>query len=494
MWNAKLSTLILSLGLLIAGCGGGGGSAPSTSADTQNTPAPSTTTTPSSTPSSGTGSSGTTTTAVSQKNGPCAATYQPGFTLVEGEDRTASKSGFAKPAKGKPYNDPAYGSCVVRATNADGEGLTIFARNDYSRRQPFNADDSRFLAYTRGTETWHLYDTETLEYVRHIDLGGKLVEPQWHPTHPDVLYVFPEGGGMTIIEINVKTGNSNVITDFRDVQEINGHSGKSIKDIWPTAARVSTRSEGSPSADARYWGLMVMNSSGKGLGIITYDMLSDTITGVYDFATDGGGVSAPDHLSMSPSGDYVVPSWVSPECGSQLGTLNKPCGLMSFSRDFSSATGLAQRTSHSDTGVDANGNDVIVAANYHSGWVEMWDLATGQQSRLWQIYINGNSTAMHVSARSFNKPGWALISTYHEKSRNGDWFERKIMAVEMKANPRILNIAHTYSKHGGYFSEPHAAVNRDFTKIMFNSNWGTGNDDDVDAYMIELPKSAVPKL
>ncbi|MBW3568341.1 MAG: hypothetical protein KY410_10375, partial [Proteobacteria bacterium] len=43
-----------------------------------------------------------------------------------------------------------------------------------------------------------------------------------------------------------------------------------------------------------------------------------------------------------------------------------------------------------------------------------------------------------------------------------------------------------------YFSEPHATVNRDFTRIVFNANWGSGKDEDVDAYIARLSPGAIP--
>jgi hypothetical protein len=164
---------------------------------------------------------------------------------------------------------------------------------------------------------------------------------------------------------------------------------------------------------------------------------------------------------------------------------------MAFSRNLKSATALSSRAEHSDLGFDANGRDVYVYSSYVSGWVSMVDVATGARTHLWQIYENGNSTAMHISAKNFDKPGWVLISTYKEKNTGSGWYANKIMAVELRANPRILNIAHTYNRASNYWSEVHASVNRDFTKILFNSNWGSGNDD-MDVYKIVLPDHAVP--
>jgi hypothetical protein len=43
-----------------------------------------------------------------------------------------------------------------------------------------------------------------------------------------------------------------------------------------------------------------------------------------------------------------------------------------------------------------------------------------------------------------------------------------------------------------YMAEPHATANRDFTRILFNSNWGIPGSTDVDAYMVRLAKGAFP--
>lgn len=495
MWNAKFSKrvipVILPLSLAAAGCGGGGGgatSAPPVAATpapsgSNHTPAPTSgTPPPSNTPVEG------------KSMGLCEGFYDDRFALIEGRDTTPPASGLDQPAKAEPYADPAYGSCVVRMTDHEAEDLPGFARNDYSRRQPFNADDTRALIYSQQAK-WHLYDTADMSYVRELPgLKAGSVEPQWHPTNPDLMYIMENHGGMTISEYNVVTDAVRVVADFRNVNSIAGRPGAtSLTDIWPSAARAWTKGEGAPSADARYWALQVETADFQPLGMVTYDMQTDSIVGVFDFATDGGGIGRPDHISMSASGEYVVPSWNAPgmNCASRdaLGTTNAPCGLMSYTRDFSRGIGLTVRGPHSDLGLDANGRDVIVAGDYDTGWVEMWDLATGENTKLWQIYENGNSTAMHISARNFDKPGWVLVSTYMEKAPG--WYAQKLMAVETKANPRILNIAHSYNTVETYFSETHAAVNRDFTKILFNSNWQTANMLNIDAYMVTLPSGAV---
>src|SRR5690606_10526066 len=166
---------------------------------------------------------------------------------------------------------------------------------------------------------------------------------------------------------------------------------------------------------------------------------------------------------------------------------------MAFTRDFREAVGLAAKSPHSDLAVDADGREVIVVSNYDSGNVEMIELATGKVTPLWRIYIDGASTAMHISGKAWRRPGWVLISTYwmNDPKEARPWYRDKLMAVELREDPRIINIASIASHVRSYFSEPHATVNRDFTRIVFNANWLTGRDDDVDVYMALLPPSAL---
>ncbi|HEX7029249.1 MAG TPA: hypothetical protein VF254_01530 [Gammaproteobacteria bacterium] len=399
-----------------------------------------------------------------------------------------------RPEKGESFRDPHYGACIVRLTDHRNEPPAGFIRNYYSRFQPFNADESRILLIAQDG-MWHLYDAKTFEYLKPLDLGGGSVEPRWHPSDPDILYVLPEGGGLSMHAYDVETGERVRIADFTDLESIAGDDDAGdIRKVWPKAARIWTRWEGSPSRDGRYWAFQVETEDGEPLGLITFDLAAQRILGTYDIRDIG----RPDHISMSPKGNYAVASWPRDAADCPLfrdkGTLEKPCGLMAFSLDFEEATALAEGSPHSDIAIDADGREVIVISNYDSGNVEMIDLASGKITPLWRIYIDGASTALHVSGKAYRKPGWVLVSTYWTKDPNDahPWYENKLMAVELKADPRILNIANIVTRSRSYFTEPHATVNRDFTRVVFNANWGTGKEEDIDAYIALLPPDAVP--
>ena len=372
---------------------------------------------------------------------------------------------LAKPAKGVAVTEPNFKTCLVRATNHTADGVSGFARNDYSRRQAFNANSTKQLVYSIDGY-WHVYDANTRAHLKALSGPAADAEPQWHATNPDLLYYIPPFGlGMKLHELNVTTGATRVVGDF----------AARLKAKWPGAAAAWTRSEGSPSADGRYWCFMVDNASWGSVGVFTWDRDTNTILGTYN--TNG---ERPDHVSMSPSGNYCVVS--------SDGAL----GTTAFSRDFSSKKQLLNKSEHSDIALTAEGDDAYVSIDYGSqdGDLFMVNIRTGVRTALMPTYLSGSTTALHVSGKAFNKKGWVVVSTYAESGAL-KWLHRKIMAVQLTANPKIYTLAHHRSGANGYWTTPVASVNRDFTRVTFNSNWGTGSDTDVDAYTVEIPAGAL---
>lgn len=397
----------------------------------------------------------------------CANFYTAGFAL-DTSRTTATVTPLAKPAKGVAFSEPNYNTCMVRATDHVADGVNGFTRNDYSRRQAFNADSTRYLAYSLNG-AWHVYDANTYARIKALPGLAGDAEAQWHPTNPDLLYYLPTNGvGMKLNELTVSSGSTRVVGDF----------ATRLRARWPSANFAWTKSEGSPSANGRYWCFMVDNASFGTLGVFTWDRDTDTILGTLN--TNG---ERPDHVSMSPSGNYCVVSG------------DGARGTVAYTRDFSQQRLLLNKSEHSDLAIDANGDDVYVSVDYQSsaGDIFMLNLRTGVRTALFPNYVAGSATALHVSGKAFNKPGWVLLSTYAEtlSSSGVQWLHRKIFAVKLEANPTIYNIAFHRSIYNGYWTEPHASVNRDFTKILFSSNWQVNDAENVDAYMVEIPAAAL---
>lgn len=408
------------------------------------------------------------------EGGICASAYSGGFTPVTGQAVALSPT-TPRPAKGTSFIDPAFRTCVVRATNHAAEPPVGFARNDYSRRQAFNADGSRFIAYALDG-AWHLYDAQTLAHLRILEGPAGDAEPQWHPTNPRRLYYVPLNGGMQLLELDVESNQTTVATSFVG------------KLPWANVTRVWTKSEGSPSADGRYWCFQAETDSFQIRGVFTYDLQTGTVLGTHPLS------ERPDHVSMSASGRWCVIS------GEEYpNTPNSNFNVVAWNRTFSQSRLLHGNSEHSDLALDANGNDAFVFVDYqsNSGDLVSVNLDSGARTTLFPTYIDGTATAYHVSGKNFAAPGWVLVSTYNNYGGPEKWLHRRIFAVELAASPRILNIAHHHSEYCGngdtpYFTEPHASVSRDFRRVLFSSNWGGAPCDNIDAYMVVLPPDFLP--
>ena len=432
-------------------------------------------------------------TAQAQSLGVCNSFYTSGFTLAEGKVNP-SMPALSKPAKGALLKEPNFNTCLVRATDHAPEAPSTFARNDYSRRQAFNADNTYFIVYSNDG-WWHLYNANTLAHLRALSpkvananvssayhLAGD-AEPQWHPTDPNILYYLPTNGGTTLLSLDVRTNTHTVAADFK---------GK-LPSWASTAAHIWTKSEGSPSADGRYWGFQVENTNFGLLGYMVWDLQQNRLVGSRQDS------DRPDHSSMSASGRWYV-------------TSSDSTGTWAWSPDFTQKKKLHAKSEHSDMALGPNGQDYYVSVDYQSsaGDVFYTDVdacpavaasATTApvcpRTVLFPSYANGATTAMHFSGKGFKKPGWMVWSTYATSvARDGSWpwFTNKIYAVELKASPRVYALGYTRRAEsaGGYWSEPHASVSRDFTRIAFNSNWAVNDANNIDTYIIHIPQSALP--
>lgn len=409
--------------------------------------------------------------------GPCNNFYPTDWTLTEGMANPTPPS-MPKPDKGVVFSEPNFNTCVVRATIHDVEPPVTFARNDYSRREAFNADNSRLLVYA-SDGFWHLYDANTLQWIERLDGPAGDSEPQWDPVDPNAFYFVPINGGKSLRKMNVAANTWTTVADFTS----------SLPSWASSAQHIWTRSEGSPSKDGRYWAFQIEDSSFNILGFMTWDLVQNRMVGSIQRS------SRPNNVSMTPSGRWVVevndPTWV-------------------WSPDFSVKKNLGVKPEHVDVAVGVDGHDYFVGPDYESdnGDVFAADLDTCPSVPadatdgpvcprivLFQLYHNGSTAALHVSGKAFNKPGWMLMGTYittPQRDGTWPWYTDKLFAIEIAPNPRVYNLGYHRVYSDGYWTEPHASPNRDFTRLMFNTNWGNESSTDVDDYMIELPQNALP--
>mgnify|MGYP001794047635 CR=1 FL=1 len=129
---------------------------------------------------------------------------------------------------------------MIRATDHVASSVGGFLRNDYSRRQAFNANNTYFLAYAYNG-SWYLYDANTLAQIRELNGPGGDAEPQWDPTNPNILYYVPTNGGTSLLKLDVTSNVTTTAADFASTLPCSV-----VAPVW-------TQSEGIPSSDCRYW-------------------------------------------------------------------------------------------------------------------------------------------------------------------------------------------------------------------------------------------------
>jgi hypothetical protein len=385
-----------------------------------------------------------------------------------------------EPQSRLPFRDPIFGTCLIRVTDrnadlADGDS-SAGLKNEYSRVQSFNADGTFILVL--GLEaTWYLYDAFSLQPLSQLPFSGP-VDPRWSADNPNVIYYSEE---THLMMYDTQIGTQASVHDF--AADLPGYDPVAV---W-------TRYEGSPSFDGKTWGLMAEDENWLTSAFIIYDLPSDRVVATLDTRGWADDAREIDSVTISPLGDYFL-VYMDKYCEqSQSGTEENPCGLMVYDRNLKNGRGLLRLVGHSDIALDAQGREVLVYQDIDTDHISMLDLESGAITTLWLIDFSHTPIGLHISGRASLAPGWALISTYDGDPVSYTWMDDSVFAIELKPNGRIIRLAHTQSlvdesMEHDYWAEPQASVNRDFTRILFTSNWGKSGTGEVEMYLIQLPK------
>jgi hypothetical protein len=367
-----------------------------------------------------------------------------------------------------------------RRSDLSSEDPSAGIKNEYSRLQAFNSDGRYLLA--RSIEAfWYLYDAHTLQPLAQLPLED---EPRWSSTDPNLIYFT---SGSRLMSLDIHTGAKTTVHDFEE-------------DLSFEPAMVWTRYEGSPSADNRFWGVMAEDWDWLTVAYLVYDAEADRV--IASRYLDGWSESAReiDSVTISPSGKYFL-AFMDLYCEpGMLGTDEEPCGLMVYDRELQNGRGLLRIVGHSDLALDSQGRDVLVYQDIDTDHISLLELDTGEITRLWPIDFSHSPIGFHFSGRAFNKPGWAVVSTYSGgHPQDFTWMDDQVFVVELKPNGRVVRLAHTHSvvdedQEHDYWAEPHATVNQDLTRIVFTSNWGRSGSGAVDMYMVILPPDWLAQL
>jgi len=384
---------------------------------------------------------------------------------------------IAKPAVGVPITDPQFGTTVMRISNArESEFAGIVPQ--YSKRQAWNADDSFLLLHTGDGRTL-LYDGQTYAPVKELD-GYFGVDVFWHPTDPNVFYFNPDS---ILYSYNLS------------------HSIATRLHVFTPYTWANTRGEGNMSNDGRYYAVV-----GQVYDYITYevtfkdivvcDLQTNTEISVLSIPQDS--ISSFDWVSISPLGNYVVVDYANEITG-------RYNGVELYDRNLNFIWQKPLGAGHSDLGVDANGDEVLVMDIYdpveNVYHIKKFQLSDGQETTLLSV---SQLFDLHISLQNQQRSEWCFISTFDSPGRLTDvgisWlpFEDEIFAVKLDGSGEVQRIAHHHSRryspstpdpdNSVYWAEPHATVSRDGSRILFGSNWreDVESDSSVDTYLVNF--------
>ncbi|THJ23916.1 MAG: hypothetical protein CAF45_006205 [Nitrospira sp. CG24E] len=185
----------------------------------------------------------------------------------------------------------------------------------------------------------------------------------------------------------------------------------------------------------------------------------DTLVIVYDIANDivvaKKDLGPIDWATMSQSGNYVV---------SRPGS--SALGVVVYDRNLNLLRKIFDKGAHGDVGYDTAGNEVFVQMCP----VQMSRLDNGQVTNL------GISLCGHLSARNHLRLGWVSVG---DGGANAE-----IFALRLDGMKTVERFAHMRTSGATYDAQAKGVFSPDGSKVMWNSDWGSGT---VYAYVAEMP-------
>lgn len=400
---------------------------------------------------------------------------------------------MAKPAPLVPYTDPAFGTQVTRISSAErGE----IVKPMYNTIQAWNADESLLMLYHSGNgeSGHHLYDGQTYEYLRALDIAPRdLEQVYWDTTDAEVFYYLSTAEGPTygkFIRHHVDTDRPEILRDV---------SGLCDGDVLPTAGDDPQM----PSWDSGKLGLRCPSEPASAF---FYDLQADTVSESVDTG-EGSGYSGSSALAAAPSGERLFLE----------GDVLSAAGLDLERRlDVTRYDDGLFKPEHATFGRAADGDDAYYSVVYDPpdqgceddsgegiGALVEHNLRTGA-CRVLIGESNGYGypvSGVHHSALAYHQPGRVAVSNigygqfeFFENDRPAPLLVSEIvLAVAEPEGEKVYRVAHarTYGKdatnggYEGYFGEPHPVLSPSGTRILFGSDWYDSGS--VDTYVIDLP-------
>ncbi len=406
--------------------------------------------------------------------------------MVEGAD-TVSVPLLDKPSYLAAYEDPAFGSTVLRISNSQFGEVNKPA---YSTMQAWSADERYLLLYRTGSaNAGHvLLDGHSYEFIRELDFTPSDIEDvYWSRRDGNTLYYISKRstdyGHMNAL--NVSTGQSEFIAEFSSVCGSGLPSGGNDVQMQ--------------SVDDDVFGFSCQHDNGNTY-MLTYRVSADETVAVQ--TGDGTNWSSWSAPSVGASGvQFLQQGYVlQPDLNTEVTSLD-----------------IANPLEHSSMGMTHDGQDAFYTTAFNASPLGCNDDADAGIGHLVEYQLDSGecrtligeadgfpytTSSTHVSATAFRRPEYVAVSSVGRADQmpmlDGNQPVPALLSEVYMANtgpgsPEVCRLAHHRSfgkaaKNGGYapyFGEPHATISPTGTRILFGSDWYDSGS--VDSYVIELP-------
>lgn len=360
----------------------------------------------------------------------------------------------AKPKYLSEVIDPVFKTHFKRMTN-DGD------RGYYALRPVFNSDSSKYIL--KSGKIRNVGDSSffgfTNAMVGHVSFGN----PMWSKVNPSILYGTID---LKFVSLNIQTRQLEVI---RDLEKEDGFTSNNGRIYMDNLQSISGNDQYVVLSDVTRGGskILVLNIQTGGRHALIDNVYASNIP--FKVFQNKGDPNKRMIVGISPLGNYVVLRGVE--------------GFHLFD-DKLKYIRLLKKDEHSDFGLDAEGNEVLVymcPASYEI-------LKTGELVDLLgpKTYACG-----HVNATAnFKQPGWAYMSinaNRNDVGKSGISQQPEIVAVKLdREGTNVRRLVHPHTTGNDNKRSAYAVPNADGTKVLFNSTWDdTGKTE---AYMIDLKK------
>jgi len=362
---------------------------------------------------------------------------------------------LSKPDYLQTITDPTFDTHITRIVGNPGETIVALPeqkwaneqlRHGYSKRQPWNSDQSLIYLDRHDPELW--LDGSTYEVLFTRQKPGTRV--RWSNYEPNIMYYLASYN-----DGNSQLGRWDVINDSTEVViALDGYKELSFG-----------KGEGNFSNDGTKVALSAIRISDNHEVIF----ITDISTGQKWPDMDMNGVAIEiNNATLSPLGNYLVIAGDWGQGADRLQVRNASSGAILYTE---TNRGMP---SHFDVQLDQNGDEVVVGVakttteDVRSGTVIKRILETGTIS-----VIADHKYASHTSGRAVNRPGWVYV-TYQNRSVSYPPYINEVVAVKLDGT-RTERIAHLHSMKFNYVSEAHAVPSPDGNRVMWASDWDTEN-------------------